>query len=277
MANEYNIGHVVGPGVASGGNDGDYLAKTGSENYKTEWRTLPMLMSNVNYYVSTTGDDTNDGLTANTPLRTIMAAVNKVPKNMNGHNAIIHVADGTYQEDISILGFFSGTIIFDGDLNLIGRIKATGTASVNFLYNLNITYDPNLVWENVVAAGLGLITVMGVGPHILINGNCVLNGSDDAKSNNIYGIYARFGSIYTQLATSARSLTASGLYCCARVGGPANLVLGGTLNIDDCTIGLYSSFGTIYTLGSGYHNNNATTKLVTNGGIIVVGSSVNPS
>lgn len=74
------------------------------------------LSANRTYYVSTTGSDSNDGLTAGTPLLTLQAAYNKVAAlDLNSKSVTISVAAGTYSAGISAtapvvgLGFISIT------------------------------------------------------------------------------------------------------------------------------------------------------------------------
>ncbi|MCM3272629.1 hypothetical protein [Paenibacillus elgii] len=76
---------------------------------------LSATSGNISLYVSPTGNDTNDGLTAGTALRTIQVAVNRIPQIVN-HTVTIVVAPGTYNEDVTLSGFVGkGTISLHGD------------------------------------------------------------------------------------------------------------------------------------------------------------------
>lgn len=71
--------------------------------------------TNINYYVATTGLDTNDGLTSGMAFKTIAKAISMIPQVVN-HTFNINVASGTYNENVSFLGFLgSGTINLIGD------------------------------------------------------------------------------------------------------------------------------------------------------------------
>ena len=96
---------VADPAVAS-----DIMTKNyGDTNF-------PMKSTSVKtYYVSPTGADTNDGLTAGTPFKTIGKAVGKVPQVMN-HEYKIFIADGTYDEDMNVDG-----IIGTGFITIVGN------------------------------------------------------------------------------------------------------------------------------------------------------------
>lgn len=69
----------------------------------------PHLTSSVTLYVNaSTGDDSNPG-TQSKPFKTIQAAINSLPKDLGVTAATINVANGNYQEDILISGFYGGS------------------------------------------------------------------------------------------------------------------------------------------------------------------------
>lgn len=69
----------------------------------------------LTYYVdAAAGNDTNDGLTSGTALKTIGAAIDKLPQVIN-HAVTINLAAGTYAETINIQGY-----IGKGSISLIG-------------------------------------------------------------------------------------------------------------------------------------------------------------
>jgi hypothetical protein len=71
--------------------------------------------TNLNLFVSPDGDDTNDGLASGHSLKTIQAAIDKIPQIINGY-AIINVSPGTYDESPNITGFSGkGQILLNGD------------------------------------------------------------------------------------------------------------------------------------------------------------------
>lgn len=77
------------------------------------------LTTDLTIYVATTGDDSNDGLTAATPLRTVQGALNKVSTsyNLGEHTVTISVAEGTYTESVALPKYQAS----------IGLIKIIGT------------------------------------------------------------------------------------------------------------------------------------------------------
>jgi hypothetical protein len=63
------------------------------------------LAQDTTFYVSPTGNDSNDGLTAATPLRTGQAAWNKaLTIDLNNHNLTLKFANGTYTDPLYCTG-----------------------------------------------------------------------------------------------------------------------------------------------------------------------------
>jgi hypothetical protein len=83
-------------------------------------------VSNITYYVnSSTGVDTNDGLTSGAAFKTIQHAVSLIPQVVN-HNVVINLAAGTYAETVSLLGF-----VGHGGITISGG--ADTTAALNYI------------------------------------------------------------------------------------------------------------------------------------------------
>lgn len=97
------------------------------------------------YYVSVTGDNTNDGLTPETPFATIQHAVNTVQNlDLGLHNVIIQLADGAYAENVLLRNTIgAGLPIIRGNLAMPSNVSLTGPAgstliSVNRGGNWNV-------------------------------------------------------------------------------------------------------------------------------------------
>lgn len=86
----------------------------------------------VSYYVSASGNDNNDGLTAGTAFATIQKAISMIPKELGGAAVSINVGSGTYP-GFSIANFSGGAI------NLI-----LGTSDVIISSALNISNCPTV-------------------------------------------------------------------------------------------------------------------------------------
>jgi hypothetical protein len=134
--------------------------------------------ADINYYVSTTGSDSNDGLTAGTAFRTIQHALDSIP-DIVLHHITINIADGTYRENV-LFQYHIGTniITLAGSPNAIlyGYLKAVGIIGIAF--------------------ELGTITIKSYDNsdttlHITSCTNVNLNGTTiDGNSKGVHGIYA---------------------------------------------------------------------------------------
>lgn len=85
------------------------------------------LEADVTYYVATTGSDITGNGSETAPYRTIPYALSTIPKDLGGYTATIHVADGTYNEPVNIIGYCGGYII----------LKRNGSQELNSACNIN--------------------------------------------------------------------------------------------------------------------------------------------
>ena len=99
----------------------------------------------IKYFVSASGSDANDGLTASTPFKTIQKAIDSLPKDLGGYNATIDLSDD-YHAGFTAAGFTGGTLIFSGASN----------ASVGFTSAITITEC-----SSVLFTGLSYVSLQG--------------------------------------------------------------------------------------------------------------------
>ena len=69
------------------------------------------LAEDVTVWVALSGNDVDGDGSADAPFRTIQAAVDALPKNLDGHTAEIVVDFGVYAERVTVNGFRSGRLI----------------------------------------------------------------------------------------------------------------------------------------------------------------------
>ena len=80
----------------------------------SELTALKSASSIVYYCNAASGSDTNAGTSAGAAFASVQTAVNKLPQILN-HSATINLASGTFNEGVSILGFYgSGNILLQG-------------------------------------------------------------------------------------------------------------------------------------------------------------------
>jgi hypothetical protein len=113
--------------------------------------------ANVTYYVDPAGSDANNGLSAGAAgaFKTIGKAISMIPQIVN-HTVTINVAQGTYAEDISLIGFIGK-----------GSITINGAASV--LSDLYVANSITIIQCTclVIATGLKFIITTGSGAFIV--------------------------------------------------------------------------------------------------------------
>lgn len=121
---------------------------------------------NVDYYVATTGNDSNTCLSITTPCATLQAAWNKMAlANYGLGGATMHLADGTYPEGMLITQSWMGA----GPVAIVGNCSSPGNVVVT---------TPDLD---------GAISVEG--PQI-VNISCF-----EVRSTFSHGIYAKWGGV----------------------------------------------------------------------------------
>ena len=82
------------------------------------------LSSTTTVYISGSGSDTLGNGTSANPYKTFAKALASLPKNLNGFNATIYVATGTYAEDVVVEGFTGGTVIISGASGASATIRS---------------------------------------------------------------------------------------------------------------------------------------------------------
>jgi len=112
--------------------DGWVREYSGSLNYK--WYGLLVF----EFFVSTIGNDSNDGFSAGTPFLTLQKAIDTYAtfRRDIGEECTIHVADGTYSEGAVIDGIFSDSEIVISGASKLGTI-IDGSSSSEHGLNFN--------------------------------------------------------------------------------------------------------------------------------------------
>lgn len=113
------------------------------------------------YVNGTTGNDNNDG-SQTKPLKTINAAINKVPRLSNA-DVVIEIAAGTYNEEIRLQSYFCNALIFSGTGNVkVQNIVVSNSTFVTFQnMELTTTADRAVINYNSIVALDNVKTVAG--------------------------------------------------------------------------------------------------------------------
>lgn len=110
------------------------------------------LAQTTTLYVSTSGSDALGNGTAANPYATIQKAIDSLPKNLNGHDVVISIAEGTYDEDVYVSRTFGGVLNLDG-------IAGT-TVSIR---SLRVVYGAIVQVQNINLNVTGSIFDSGIG------------------------------------------------------------------------------------------------------------------
>lgn len=168
--------------------------------------------SNVTVYVATTGSDNTGNGTSASPYATITKALSTIPKNLNGYGAAIYVAEGTYDEHVTISGFIGGLVRFtatEANTNVsIGSLSILDQTIVE-MRSINLTITSFSGDNSLYVRGAdfrmydGILTVSsgaqyGVkgnhGAIIFIN-TCVVNNATAAAIATTYSSDVMIGNV----------------------------------------------------------------------------------
>lgn len=123
--------------------DSKYPIPTAGEKVKTFFGKIITFMKNIKpletdmtVYVATTGSDTTGDGSSLKPFKTIQHAIDTLPKNLGDFRASIFISDGTYDEDVQIVGFCSGEIFI---ASLSSPAELNTVCNVNSISGRNVT------------------------------------------------------------------------------------------------------------------------------------------
>jgi pectin methylesterase-like acyl-CoA thioesterase len=157
------------------------------------FRTRRKLNSSTTIYVSTTGSDSNNGLSAGSPLLTIQAAIDKALQlDIYPYTVVIQIADGVYTAPIE-LKKVSGNIVLRGNLSNPSSvvIQASNTASVITAvgvenYKLESLRINSLVSGDLIRLDNSFISLKSVVLGSCLGSNSVLANNSKILAENIF-------------------------------------------------------------------------------------------
>lgn len=204
--------------------------------------------ADITYYISPTGNDSNDGLTSGAAFKTIQYAINKLPQVVN-HTVNIILAQGTYSEDVQLSGF-----------NGKGFLNITGDSAISSLYNVSsitgIQISIRVTTTGICFTKTGNIPLVVTNSTDFIIGKCKVSNSDTLYP--AIGCYRSNVSINgCQLDNRVAGIRAAD---CANVYSDGNTGSGNT-------IGLQSQRGSTIAK-NGTQPSGTTAEQVTGGGVI---------
>ena len=191
------------------------------------------LTANKTVYVATTGSDTTGDGTSGKPYKTIAKGLSVIPKNLNGFDATLFIAGGTYAENVVVKGFHGGllTIALQGKVTINSftassnqfvfittasvsyTLTITNTTSTAFIvaYAANVRFHSEIVLVVNSATTLSAIQCLSFS-QLSIDGTATVNNAGRAismkanskafinsltGSGNLTGIYGEEGSQFS--------------------------------------------------------------------------------
>ena len=189
------------------------------------------LTANKTVYVATTGNDTTGDGTSGKPYKTIAKGLSVIPKNLNGFDATLYIAGGTYAENVTIKGFNGGelTIMLQGNVTINSLTVSTAqwvlfnyasvsttltitnttaypiiisySSFVRFNSTINVVINTATNYPGIYCHSLSQLSIDGTatvnnakyGVRLLINSSVSINKF--AGTGNDIGIQAESGSI----------------------------------------------------------------------------------
>lgn len=160
------------------------------------------LSANKTVYVSGAGSDALGDGTQTNPYATISKAVSQIPTNLNGYEAVINVATGTYNEDVLIENRFGGQVIIDG----------TASAAVN-IRSLRVYYGSSVQIRNIALTVTGQFYGNGITVY-----EAALNVANDIAFSGVadVAVSANHGGIVNILGVLTSNGTTSAIVYAAR-------------------------------------------------------------
>ena len=174
--------------------------------------------SDVNLYVSTSGDDANSGLVSTEPLRTIQAAINRISLYRLNKNVTIHVAAGSYSGFLANRNTFellnSGNVTFtsvcairkNSQVAFEGsgffEFAASNDSGMFIAENSRVIYGTHMVFTNTGSVG----TFVASGSTLSTqNSNNEINATRPATAVYAENSEASLGAIIGTNTTAIRS------------------------------------------------------------------------
>lgn len=139
----------------------EYIANGGMVVMKRGGK-IGTLGSNMSVYVSATGSNTSGNGTSARPYKTIKYALDTIPKDLNWYTATVYIADGTYDESVTVNGFYNGLLEIKSQsspeaLNTVCKVRKMAVSNCSCrvqLYGIYFTQKDDIAFSAVTCAML---------------------------------------------------------------------------------------------------------------------------
>jgi hypothetical protein len=195
------------------------------------------LTEGVTVYVSTSGSDTTGTGASSAPYRTVQKAIDSLPKCLGGFHAQIDIAAGTYEERVTVDGFYGGrlTIGVTGRTVTLRGISVMSSSGVRINIS-NLTYS---------ASYAGTLLYADYGSDVtVLSGMTVRGGS----ATGVSGVSAARGSLINAPGVTIALLNCGSAAVYATSG--SKIVLGTVEGNSNTSYGLRADLGGLITYNS---------------------------
>lgn len=201
----------------------------------------------VTVYVSSGGNDVTGTGDVSYPFKTIQAAIDAIPKNLDGHTVTIQMDQAVYTEHIVCRGFSGGKLVIG-----IPSVRSSIEGGVEIDNCSVVELNLSTISKGDATTGAALLNVTN-GSIVIVPYDLVVNASGE----NFSGVQASYGSVisfgynYTLTVHNCNSgavvATSSGRISLSTVRGNGNMLglvatMGGTITHGNATY-LNSDFG----------------------------------
>jgi len=193
---------------------------------KTQVSNL-LSQNNFTYYVSKSGNDSNNGLSPNTPFLTVQHAIDVVTP-LNDYYTIV-IFPGNYTESVSISNFHTNLFALPGD-SLLPAV---------WIDNITISNGRKFIFNGILVTNT--FTQQNIRQSLIYFNNCYVTNYLNEAASTIYGFMYAYNSYFQQFNTTPATSSPKKFYNC-------NI---GSITANNSNIYIYNSFTGNITITTG--------------------------
>lgn len=192
------------------------------------------LTRDVTVYVSLSGDDASGDGSSAAPFASIQAAVNALPKCLGGYTARIDITAGTYNERVTVDGFYGGDLI----IGEAGRTVVVRGFSIDNSSTVTLNI-PNLTW---VSGFSGTILRLGNGSTVILGSSMTVR----CENSTEVGVGVTYSSRLVGGTLTVMNCTQTAI----RATYGANVALATITGSGNTNMGMLAELGAIISYGT---------------------------
>lgn len=206
----------------------------------------PHLTANVALYVSPTGNDDNPG-TQQAPFKTIQAAVDSLPRDLGNFAVTILLAEGTYDEDVTISGFVGGAPYYAFSIRTESA-EHTESCQVKSIRIINCVPMVQMKWFSITGTGQQAAAIEVEGSTAWLDGMILQYQGDVGTTSGV--LAGSYGQATVRMDSSSIEGYRWGFRNCQLGKSSLN-----TCKISNCTTGAYAVESIMFLVNMTYTGN----------------------